>query len=175
MNNKILVRIIVLGLFAASIAPRTLAAPLNANFILQWQADELTDTLSIAWGDINGDGRADLALGNAPLFDSECGCLVAGENQLYLSEGVLLASTPAWQSESGEFTTGIALEDLDGDGKRDLVSANAFFGAESVCQQRQRPTDDRKLGKCGAACCNAADRAIPHQRKCARDRASRLR
>jgi subtilisin-like proprotein convertase family protein len=42
--------------------------------------------------------------------------------------GALLQNDPIWESESAEFTTGIALEDIDGDGKRDLISADAFAG-----------------------------------------------
>jgi subtilisin-like proprotein convertase family protein len=126
MSWRCLLGIVLFVLLISASTSRTGAAPTNTNFILQWQADENTDTLSVAWGDVNGDGRADLALGNAPLFDAECGCLVDGHNQLYLSDGALLSSSPIWTSESGERTTGIALEDIDGDGKRDLISANAF-------------------------------------------------
>jgi hypothetical protein len=70
-------------------------------------------SLGVAWGDINGDGILDLALGN--------------QNQpskVYLNQGGMLQSTPAWSAPASDNTAGIAWGDMNGDGALDLALGN---------------------------------------------------
>ncbi len=81
---------------------------------------------SLAWGDVNGDGLLDLAVGNA----SQCPApgspdCQRGQNQVYLNAGSILNSTPDWVSEESDNTRDVAWGDYDGDGHLDLAVANA--------------------------------------------------
>ncbi len=72
-------------------------------------------TQALALGDVDGDGRPDLVLGNRN-----------EESFLYLGAGTGFASVPAWNSPSAptRATTSLALGDVDGDGYLDLVRGN---------------------------------------------------
>ncbi len=78
-----------------------------------WSSAEAHATQSIAWGDINGDGRVDLITGNAN-----------EPNHLYLNTGGTLATQPGWSSIEADHTMAIALGDIDGDGDHELVTRN---------------------------------------------------
>jgi len=79
------------------------------------------EPLSIAVADVNGDGRPDLAVANA------CGYCEG-------SVGVLLGNgdgtfQPAVTYDSGGYTSrSVAIADVNGDGKPDLLTANLFSG-----------------------------------------------
>ncbi|MGY8702682.1 MAG: FG-GAP-like repeat-containing protein, partial [Candidatus Poseidoniales archaeon] len=71
------------------------------------------DTVSIAWGDVDGDGDLDLAVGN-----------YQQNNEVYLNSGTALATTPSWTSSNSLYTSSVAWGDVDGDGDLDLAVGN---------------------------------------------------
>ena len=72
-----------------------------------WTSSNSQDTRTIAWGDVDGDGDLDLAVGNHNQ-----------NNEVYLNSGTSLATTPAWTSSNSQYTRSIAWGDVDGDGDR---------------------------------------------------------
>ncbi|MCB9151337.1 MAG: VCBS repeat-containing protein [Caldilineaceae bacterium] len=89
-----------------------------------WISSSNDATTSIAWGDVDGDGDLDLAIGNEPIYESSCECYKGGEDKVYLNEGGRLQAIPAWISASTDVTTSIAWGDVDGDGDLDLATGN---------------------------------------------------
>ena len=81
-----------------------------------WVSDERDYTVSVAWGDVDGDGDLDLAVGN-----------YGQRNKVYLNQGGVLASTAAWVSDEADWTESVAWGDVDGDGDLDLAVGNGNF------------------------------------------------
>jgi hypothetical protein len=83
---------------------------------LAWSSYETNTTFSIAWGDYDGDGDLDLAVGNN-----------GQPNQLYRNDGLVnnsLQMTLAWSSAEADYTASVAWGDVDNDGDLDLAVAN---------------------------------------------------
>jgi hypothetical protein len=101
----------------------TFSAPLNTNASFGNNCDFLYLSASfLAAGDLNHDGNLDVAAINP--------CLI-GEAAIFLGNG-----TGTFQAD-GDYTTGegpvaVTLDDLNGNGNLDLITANEFDGTVSV-------------------------------------------
>jgi hypothetical protein len=82
-----------------------------------WSLTTSVATNSVALGDIDGDGDLDLVCGNGT--DSQ-----GQSNTAYENTGGVFSTSPMWSSVPDNFTTGVALGDIDGDGDLDLVCGN---------------------------------------------------
>ncbi len=93
-----------------TVFPQQLFSPAAA-WILPFRAQQ---TWAVALGDVDGDGRPDLVLGNRD-----------EENLLYLGTGTGFGNYPAWSSPGPQrYTVALTLGDVDGDGDLDLVCGN---------------------------------------------------
>ena len=110
----------------------TLAAPIQAAIMASstipldttasWFSSDGKQHYRLAWGDVDGDGDLDLAVGNQG-FSSN----VNPDNHIYLNEDGQLSTNPVWTAERSDFTQGIAWGDMDGDGDLDLAVANGII------------------------------------------------
>ena len=89
-----------------------------------WFSGDLNTAWGIAWGDMDGDGDLDLAVGNPGVYSSTCTCYLGEENRVYLNQDGALESSASWVSGDSEPTTSIAWGDVDGDGDLDLAVGN---------------------------------------------------
>ena len=76
-----------------------------------WWSTERDSTYSVAWGDVDGDGDLDLAVGN-----------YGQPNRLYRNDGGVLTASAVWSSTESDSTYSVAWGDVDGDG--DLAVGN---------------------------------------------------
>ncbi|MBP8106495.1 MAG: VCBS repeat-containing protein [Caldilineaceae bacterium] len=89
-----------------------------------WQSKEMEedDTYSVAWGDMDGDGTLDLAVGN----------IGQQKNRVYLNEGNRLQDQAMWSSYEEDYTQSVAWGDVNGDGKLDLAVGNRIYQKDRV-------------------------------------------
>jgi len=83
-----------------------------------WSSAETDDSWSVAWGDVDGDGDLDLAVGNN-----------GQPNRLYRNDGGILSASAVWSSNESDGTYSVAWGDVDGDGDLDLAMGN--FGQQN--------------------------------------------
>jgi len=79
--------------------------------------DDHSAILSTAWGDMDGDGDLDLAVGSA-----------GASIKIYNNEDGILALNPSWTSNQTGTTASLAWGDIDGDGDLDLAVGNGSLG-----------------------------------------------
>jgi hypothetical protein len=84
----------------------------------------------VAVGDLNADGKQDLATGNVPAGGSVGGVLVSGSSHVSVLRGRgdgMFDAALNFDISSGGFShaSDVAMNDLNGDGKLDLVTAGA--------------------------------------------------
>ncbi len=91
----------------------------DAGFILAWSSGELDNTRSVAWGDFDGDGDLDLAVGNS------------AANRVYRNDGGTLSLWGGFQDSYTEDTYTVAWGDFDGDQDLDLGVGN-FQGTNRI-------------------------------------------
>jgi hypothetical protein len=85
-----------------------------------WQPATERATLSLAWGDIDGDGDLDLAAGNRRAANG-----ASGANEIYLNNNGSLAANPAFTfGGDNDISLALAWGDADGDGDLDLAVGN---------------------------------------------------
>ena len=103
-------------------------------FTVSWTAPEVSATTSVAWGDYDGDGRLDLAVGNGQIYSIDTNAntvmqFLQQPNQLYHNDGVDPVThqpvfTLRWTAPVSDTTTSVAWGDYDGDGRLDLAVGN---------------------------------------------------
>lgn len=84
-----------------------------------WSANISGNAFGVAFGDMNGDGRPDLAVATGWAYTPQR----LYKNCVYLNIGGTLASTASWQSADTGHLQGVLWVDADDDGLLDLVGA----------------------------------------------------
>jgi len=87
---------------------------------------------SVAVADVNGDGKPDLIVSNQCMASGDCSSGGPGEISVFLGNGDGTFQTPATYNSGGDFAYAIAVADVNGDGKPDLVVSNSISGTVGV-------------------------------------------
>jgi|GEM_PF-2826632 len=90
-----------------------------------WESGPSNMTDAVALGDVDADGDLDLVCGNLAFQDGD-------SNTVYLNEGGTFAEFPSWSSGATNRTRCLALGDVDGDGRLDMVCGNGASNTQST-------------------------------------------
>jgi hypothetical protein len=85
-----------------------------------------SQTISVAVADVNGDGKPDLVVANF-CVSSELGGCMTGSVSVLLGKGDGTFQAPVTYNSGGYGASSVAVADVNGDGKPDLLVANRFF------------------------------------------------
>jgi hypothetical protein len=92
---------------------------LNSNGTLSaspsWSAPVSADSFGVAFGDMNGDGRPDLAVASGEAYNN-----IPRRNCVYLNTGATLSSTVSWETATPRNFNNCLWVDADNDGRLDL-------------------------------------------------------
>jgi len=95
---------------------------MNNNGVLsltpEWSAGLIGHAFVVDFGDINNDGRPDLAVATGDSYSGE-----HFHTLVYLNEGGTLETTPSWQSSDQDIMVGVHWVDADNDGWLDLAGS----------------------------------------------------
>ncbi len=86
-----------------------------------WTAAENVPAFGAAFGDVNGDGRPDLAIATGFAYDTPH----QYHNYVYMNVGGVLESSASWQSADTHDLQGVLFTDADNDGLLDLAGIAA--------------------------------------------------
>src|SRR5687768_9807046 len=89
---------------------------------------EATFGISVAGGDLNGDGYGDLVVGSP---DYDAAIADAGRSWLYLGSATGLDTIAAWTADSdqsgAEHGYSVGVGDVNGDGLDDVIAGSVFW------------------------------------------------
>jgi len=103
----------------------------SASFLAPASYDAWCLPWSIAVGDVNGDGHPDLVVAGWYLTCN--GIVGTGEVSVLLNNGDGSFQPPVRYSSGGLQALGVAIGDVNGDGKLDIVAANGSFSDTETC------------------------------------------
>jgi len=86
-----------------------------------WRCNEYDATFGCAFGEMNGDGRPDLALASGWMYGSN-----PFPARVYLNVNGALSRSPGWSSRQAYIYNGCIWDDADGDGWFDLIEVGSF-------------------------------------------------
>ena len=84
-----------------------------------WQSNEMANAFGCAFGDVNNDGRPDLAAATGWAYDPQH----FFNNYVWINTGGMLASSASWVSDDDDHLQGVTWCDANHDGWLDLVGA----------------------------------------------------
>ena len=113
LSRRILLPSLLLALLLLLASGSARALTGTVPLVLSWSSAESDRSYSVAWGDYDGDGDLDLAVGNE-----------GQPNRLYRNDGGTLTASAVWSSTEADYTYSLAWGDYDGDGDLDLAAGS---------------------------------------------------